>query len=130
MVIGGPITEGIFSTLDGVPLRRTIEVVSAHFQWNYPTYFIVIVIGVWWLAHIRARFGGAQGYAIDPVCGMQVRVADAPACAMRDEHTYHFCSDRDKEKFEASPNRYTGDGSYAECIFVEVVFGCRLASTI
>ena len=32
---------------------------------------------VWWLARHRERFGGGVGYAIDPVCGMQVRTGDA-----------------------------------------------------
>jgi YHS domain-containing protein/uncharacterized membrane protein YraQ (UPF0718 family) len=111
MAIAGLATEGIFSAFDVVPSRRTFSVSSAHFSWNYTTFlniiFIGLAIGVWWLARNRARFGGDTGYAIDPVCGMQVRTNDAPATAQHTGHTLYFCSDHCREKFEADPDRYS-----------------------
>ena len=111
MVIAGMITEGVFHVLGAIPSRRTFAASSAHFEWNYTSYlnvvFILLAIGVWWLARNRRRFGGGQGYAIDPVCAMQVRLDDAPARTIHDGRTFYFCSDRCREKFNADPSRYS-----------------------
>jgi hypothetical protein len=111
MAVAGLATEGVFSAFGGVPSRRTFSVSSAHFSWNYTTFlnilFIVLAIGVWWLARHRTRFGGGTGYAIDPVCGMQVRTNDAPATAQHTGHTMYFCSDHCRAKFETDPDRYS-----------------------
>ncbi|NNN01492.1 MAG: YHS domain-containing protein, partial [Acidimicrobiaceae bacterium] len=118
MAVAGLITQGIFSGLGLIPSRRTFTITAAHFSWNYTTYlnivFLLGAVGVWWLARNRSRFGGGSGYAIDPVCAMQVRVADAPAHATFAGDEYYFCADRCREKFEANPERYangaTSDG--------------------
>jgi len=110
MAVAGLLTEGIFSLFHAVPTTRTLQVTAAHFEWNYTTYlnflFIALAAGVWWLAHNRVRFGGGHGYAIDPVCGMQVRIDDAPAHASFANKHHQFCSDRCRERFEANPERY------------------------
>ena len=117
MAVAGLITEGIFSALGVVPSRRTVSISTAHFEWNYTTFlnilFILIAGGVWWLARNRERFGGGEGYAIDPVCGMQVRVADAPAIIVHAGQKYYFCADRCREKFEVNPGRYLGRAEVA-----------------
>jgi YHS domain-containing protein len=118
MVIAGLITEGIFSAVGGIPTRRMFKVSSAHFEWNYTTYlnvvFIVVALGVWWLARNRKRFGGGEGYAIDPVCGMQVRVADAPAITEHNDRAHYFCSDRCKDRFENEPAQYLRKGGQVD----------------
>ena len=48
----------------------------------------------------------AAGTAIDPVCGMTVKTADARNKAQHDGHTYYFCSTRCLDKFTAEPLRY------------------------
>ena len=110
MVLAGLATEGIFRAAGAVPSRRAFSVAAAHFSWNYTSYlnilFIFVALGVWWLARNRARLGGGQDYAIDPVCAMQVRIADAPAQTEHAGRTVHFCSDRCREKFVANPERY------------------------
>ena len=110
MVLAGLATEGIFRAAGAVPNRRAFSVAAAHFSWNYTSYlnilFIFVALGVWWLARNRARFGGGQGYAIDPVCAMQIRIADAPAQTEHAGRMVHFCSDRCREKFVADPERY------------------------
>jgi uncharacterized membrane protein YraQ (UPF0718 family)/YHS domain-containing protein len=112
MAIAGLLTEGIFSLFGGIPTHSAISIKQAHFEWNYTTYlnfiFIVIAIVVWWLARNRAKFGGGIGYAIDPVCGMQVRTADAPGMLMHEGVMIHFCSDRCKDRFVANPQRFAG----------------------
>ena len=55
------------------------------FGWNYTTVLdVVALVGfavLYWLYRNRERFGGGAGYAKDPVCGMQVEIAHAPATA-------------------------------------------------
>jgi YHS domain-containing protein/uncharacterized membrane protein YraQ (UPF0718 family) len=115
MAIAGLLTEGIFSLFGGIPKHSAILIKQAHFEWNYTTYlniiFIVIAFVVWWLARNRAKFGGGIGYAIDPVCGMQVRTSDAPAMIMYEGEMVHFCSDRCKDRFVANPKRFAGAGA-------------------
>ena len=118
MAVAGLVTEGIFSLVHGVPARRTLHLGAAHLSWNYTSYlnilFILVAVGVWWLARNRAHFGGGLDYAIDPVCAMQVRRADAPATSRWSDSTYFFCSDRCKDRFDATPLRFTGVGASPE----------------
>jgi len=104
MSAAGLVVEGMFSALGGVPKTRPREIVATKFEWNYTTFLNILFLGVfavlYWLYRNRARLGGGQGYAIDPVCGMQVRTADAPATAVHSGERYFFCSDRCRERFE------------------------------
>jgi Cu+-exporting ATPase len=52
----------------------------------------------------RVRLGDAM--AKDPVCGMTVSKDNAPAKEAYKGHTFYFCSDACKEKFEQSPDKY------------------------
>ena len=45
----------------------------------------------------------------DPVCGMTVTAADAPASADHTHHRYYFCSTTCRDKFVANPNAYLRD---------------------
>lgn len=45
--------------------------------------------------------------AKDPVCGMQVDEASAPARSERGGKTYYFCSEACKATFDKHPERYT-----------------------
>jgi len=115
MVIAGLATELIFRAFGAVPVNHAVGVAPAHFSWNYTTFlnlvFLVVAGAVWWLARNKARFGGGAGYAIDPVCGMQVRTADAPARVVHEGTTVTFCSDRCLERFRSDPDRYMREGS-------------------
>src|SRR5262245_35278765 len=44
--------------------------------------------------------------AVDPVCGMTVDPANAPATAVHDGRTYYFCCPSCRQRFEADPQRY------------------------
>lgn len=44
--------------------------------------------------------------AVDPVCGMKIRKDQAFFKGIYNGRTYYFCSERDKEKFEASPEAF------------------------
>ncbi len=107
MSIAGFLVEEIFSPLGITPTDRKIGVLSRGVSLNYTTYlnivFLLIFTGMIWLARNRVRLGGGHGYAIDPVCQMQVETANAPAKMYLDGTWVYFCSDNCKERFEKSP---------------------------
>lgn len=47
-----------------------------------------------------------DGMAKDPVCGMTVSKESAPAKEAYKGHTFYFCSDACKQKFDQDPGRY------------------------
>jgi Cu+-exporting ATPase len=49
-----------------------------------------------------------ESSAIDPVCGMTVNPATAPASIVHDGHTYYFCNPSCAQRFQADPGRYLG----------------------
>ncbi len=110
MAAAGLITELLFDAAGLVPTDRTHTVVEASFHWNYTTYLNFVFLGVgaylYWLYRNRARLGGGTGYAIDPICGMQVQTANAPARVAHHGVDHWFCSDRCAEKFSTDPDQY------------------------
>jgi len=110
MSVAGLITEGLFNALGLIPTHRPSQVAPAHFSWDYTTYlnivFLVLFALLYWTYRNRQRLGGGTGYAIDPVCGMQVETVHAPASAVHDGRTYSFCSDHCRQRFDADPARF------------------------
>jgi uncharacterized protein len=110
MATAGLATEYLFAGAGLVPAGRPAEVIQPSFQWNYTTYLNLVFLGVFglllWLYRNRERLGGGAGYAIDPVCGMQVERQLAPASARSGDLTYFFCSDRCRDRFVADPDRF------------------------
>ena len=110
MATAGLIVEGLFTLAGLVPTERPETIVETHFQWNYTTFLNIAFLGVfavlYWLHRNRARLGGGQGYAIDPVCGMQVQTANAPAHTAFEGRPFWFCSDRCRERFDTEPARF------------------------
>jgi YHS domain-containing protein len=94
-------------------------VAPAHFSWDYTTYlnivFLVVFGTLYWAYRNREKLGGGGGYALDPVCGMQVETANAPASAVYRGERFSFCSDHCRNRFETNPERFAGttDGSRA-----------------
>ncbi len=105
MSSAGLAVEYLFRGLGIEPTERPTSVVPTTFEWNYTTFlnivFGLVLVGLWWLARNQRRLGGGAGYAIDPVCGMQVEVAHAPARSERDGQAVYFCSDRCLHRFES-----------------------------
>jgi uncharacterized membrane protein YraQ (UPF0718 family)/YHS domain-containing protein len=104
MSAAGLAVEYLFRAAAIEPTKRPIIVAPTEFRWNYTTYlnivFLVVAAGLWWLARNQQRLGGGAGYAIDPVCGMQVEIANA---GVRSEHggqVVYFCSDHCRHRFE------------------------------
>jgi YHS domain-containing protein/uncharacterized membrane protein YraQ (UPF0718 family) len=111
MALAGLIVEGLFSVAGLIPSHpRSPTIVATRFQWNYTTFLNVAFLAVlgllYWLYRNRERLGGGIGYALDPVCGMQVRTADAPARSSFDGQGVWFCSDHCRERFDSEPARY------------------------
>ena len=106
MSAAGLAVEYLFLGVGIVPTERPAAVVPTEFRWNYTTFlnivFLLVLAGLWWLARNQQRLGGGAGYAIDPVCGMQVEVANAPARSERDGEVVYFCSDHCLHRFEAA----------------------------
>ncbi|HYX02416.1 MAG TPA: heavy metal-binding domain-containing protein, partial [Reyranella sp.] len=57
-------------------------------------------------AHSHGHDHAHAETATDPVCGMKVTMAGVRHTALHDGHTYYFCSDRCRTRFEAEPQRY------------------------
>jgi hypothetical protein len=103
MTVAGFVVEELFSGLGIVPHDRSQTMIASHFSWNYTTFLNIAFLAIggylYWLYRNRSRFGGGVGYAIDPMCGMQVQTANAPATRERDGTRHYFCSDHCAERF-------------------------------
>jgi uncharacterized membrane protein YraQ (UPF0718 family)/YHS domain-containing protein len=112
MAAAGLITELIFKGLGIIPTTRPAQIVPEHLSLNYTTVlniaFLIVFAVLYWLYRNRKRFGGSDGYAIDPVCGMQVEKAQAPATSSVGGPPQWFCSDRCCDRFESDPSRFAG----------------------
>ncbi len=110
MSVTGLVIGALFSFLHLVPTTRPIRIVPESFAWNYTAVldviFLVVLAALYYLYRNRSHFGGGVGYAIDPVCGMQVEMATAPAQAEYQGNVFWFCSDRCHTKFARMPTRY------------------------
>jgi YHS domain-containing protein/uncharacterized membrane protein YraQ (UPF0718 family) len=110
MSIAGLITEGLFQVAGLIPATLRGDIATIHLGWNYTTILnVVALIGfasLYYLYKNRDRYGGGTDYAKDPICGMQVRRADAPARTTHAGSTYFFCSDKCLHKFQSAPEKH------------------------
>jgi len=108
MSLAGLATEAIFKAVHIAPSSAVADhgmIGRDVFGWNYTTVLDIVALvafaGLYWLYRNRQRFGAGVGYATDPVCGMQVEVAHAPASVEHDGQSSYFCSDHCKHRFES-----------------------------
>lgn len=110
MSAAGLVTEYLFKWLGWVPTAKPGVVVGDTLRWNYTTVLdivaLVVFAALYLLYRNRDRFGAGSGYAKDPVCGMQVETAHAPASTTHDGQRIYFCADRCADRFAADPDRY------------------------
>jgi uncharacterized membrane protein YraQ (UPF0718 family)/YHS domain-containing protein len=108
MSLSGLITEGIFKALKLEPTAAHHHMIMNHFGFNYTTVLNLIALGVaiWVYWMYRGRISENSEFAKDLVCGMQVRIADAPAKAEHEGKMYYFCMPGCKDAFLASPDKY------------------------
>jgi uncharacterized protein len=119
MAGAGLIVGEIFGGAGLIPGRHPTEIASIGFHWNYTAILNIcalLVFGcLYWMYRNRARLGGGVGYALDPVCGMQVRTSDAPATVVHEGRRYWFCSDHCADRFASSPTSFVNEaGSVQE----------------
>ncbi len=119
MSIAGLATEYLFQAIRILPKPDTAVhgmVGRDVFGWNYTTVLDVIALigfaAIFWLYRIRHRLGGGSGYAKDPICGMQVQAAHAPAQRLAGGQTLYFCSDHCAHRFDTDPQKiFTADAA-------------------
>jgi uncharacterized membrane protein YraQ (UPF0718 family)/YHS domain-containing protein len=103
MSASGLAVEYLFSALRAIPSTRPTQIAPETISLNYTTALNVVAIAafifLYALYRNRARLGSGR-YARDPVCGMQVEVASAPARRSSSGVTMHFCSDRCAQRFD------------------------------
>jgi YHS domain-containing protein len=64
--------------------------------------FVGVFAVLYWTYRNRDRLGGGQSTARDPMCGMQVETAHAPATLVHDGRVVYFCSDSCADRFAAA----------------------------
>ena len=118
MSVAGLLTEVLFRGAGLVPTSRATVLDGTHFSWGATTYLdlmaLVVLGALFWMRRQWRSAGAGGAYAIDPVCGMQVRSADAPAAIVRDRVLVHFCSDHCAEQFGAGAEAPAPDDLMAE----------------
>jgi uncharacterized membrane protein YraQ (UPF0718 family) len=105
MSFAGLVTEYLFKGLGIAPTpdpARHGMVGRDVFGWNYTTVLDVLALlglaALYGLYRNRERFGGGEGYAKDPICGMQVEKAH-PGARIGD---VYFCSEHCAHKYAGS----------------------------
>jgi uncharacterized membrane protein YraQ (UPF0718 family)/YHS domain-containing protein len=107
----GFIVDGLFHLSHLVPSSHRVRVLSGQFPLGATLVLnvlaLIVLVVVWRLAHgARMDHHGAT----DPVCGMTVDPASAPASAVREGETYYFCSLGCRDKFTTEGSLETDIG--------------------
>lgn len=114
MSLSGFITEEIFKLLGQIPIASHSMSHSNSIGWNYTTVLdaaaLIVIIWIYWMYRTRLVEGDDQEFAKDWVCGMQVRISDAPASYKLDGKDYYFCMPGCKESFAADPGKFISVG--------------------
>ncbi len=115
MSLAGLVTEELFRAVGAIPAARPTVVAGDSIGFNYTTILDVIALivfsALYWLYRDRERFGGGAGYAKDPVCGMQVERAHAPATVVHAGQRTYFCSEHCQARFAANPDTHTTEAA-------------------
>lgn len=110
MATAGLVVGAVFGAAGLVPRVHRAIVTSPQVGLDHTTVLDVIALvafgGLYWMSRHREQLGGGAGLAFDPVCGMVVRVADAPAVSLAGGHEHWFCSDRCRKRFDEDPARF------------------------
>ncbi|HEY2262639.1 MAG TPA: permease [Streptosporangiaceae bacterium] len=103
MSAAGLLIELIAKVTGFIPATRPAVIAPEHLSWDYTTIlniiFGVVLAGIYWLHRRKERFGGGVQVARDPVCGMQVDMANPGAVLHQDGHTTYFCSGHCRDHF-------------------------------
>ncbi len=106
MSLAGLLIDGLFRLVDLTPSGHHVALLAGDFPLGATLILNIlaalVLLLVWRLARSKSP---SDRLATDPVCGMSVEKASAPATAQRGSTTYYFCSPRCRDRFvdEASP---------------------------
>jgi len=108
MSLSGLVTEVIFRMISISPSREVMAMGSTHIGLNRTTILNLVALAI---AGVLAWIYLAKGevseeFAKDYVCGMQVRIADAPASYEFKGQSYYFCMPGCKEEFAKDPAKF------------------------
>jgi len=108
MSASGLLTEGIFNLLGITPTRHLMAMEMRRWGANYTTYLNIVALlaflVIYWLYKTQREVNSE--FAKDHVCGMQVRISDAPANYEYQGTMYYFCMSGCMESFAKSPASY------------------------
>jgi uncharacterized membrane protein YraQ (UPF0718 family)/YHS domain-containing protein len=102
MSVAGLLTEVIMRALGGVPGRQVGVMMSGRYAWDHTTVLNIVALVVFAFVFFAARRPQAadeSAYSIDPVCGMQVERAHAPATYDDGDELTYFCSERCRDHY-------------------------------
>ena len=108
MSASGLLTEGIFNLFGITPARHMMAMEMRRWGANYTTYLNIVALVafaiIYWL--YKSKSDVNSEFAKDHVCGMQVRISDAPAEFEFEGKNYYFCMPGCKESFAQDPKSY------------------------
>jgi YHS domain-containing protein/uncharacterized membrane protein YraQ (UPF0718 family) len=112
MASAGLFTQYLFQMLGAIPRSRPHQIASNALAWNFTTALdlaaLLALAGIVILARRSGRSRIEAQHASDPVCGLQVERALAPARLVLQGQQFYFCSDQCRDKFLAHPDRHGG----------------------
>jgi uncharacterized membrane protein YraQ (UPF0718 family)/YHS domain-containing protein len=110
MSLSGLITEIIFNFLNLIPEMDHKMSHTNQIGANYTTVLnvlaLALIVWIYWMYRTRETTGTDLVFATDLVCGMQVRISDAPAQYELNGKTYYFCMPGCRDSFKADPERF------------------------
>jgi YHS domain-containing protein len=110
MSLSGLITEIIFDFLNLIPTMDHNMSHTNQIGWNYTTVLnilaLALIVWIYWMYRTQVTDAVDQEFAKDLVCGMQVRISDAPAQFELNGKTYYFCMPGCRDTFQANPERF------------------------
>lgn len=110
MSLSGLITEVIFNLLNLIPEMNHKMSHTNQIGANYTTVLnilaLALILWIYWMYRTRETTGADLVFATDLVCGMQVRISDAPASYTHNGQNYYFCMTGCRDAFEANPQKY------------------------
>ncbi|MDA8394018.1 MAG: permease [Candidatus Dormibacteraeota bacterium] len=116
MSAAGLLVQYLFQAVGIAPPGRPTQLVSDAFALNYTSSLDLLAVmalaAIFWQYRRRRAAGGSAGYAIDPICGMQVEIANAPATLVLQGRTIYFCSDRCRDRMAAETGSPAKGGTH------------------
>jgi YHS domain-containing protein len=113
MSLSGLITEIVFQSLNLIPVMDHSMSHSMKIGFNYTTILnllaLALILWIYWMYRTRDKSSPDQLFAQDLICGMQVRISDAPASYVHEGKSYYFCMPGCRDNFAANPGKFVSN---------------------